>query len=515
MMTTTVSQGSEPTDLGGRAFHLIGVGGAGMSVLAQLLAERGAAVTGSDAVGGDALDHLRALGLGVVVGHDAAHVPPAATVVVSTAIKETNPELAAARERGQEVIHRSQALALAARGRDFVAVAGAHGKTTTSGMLAQALSVAGEDPSFAIGGVVRDLGTGAHLGAGRAFVAEADESDRSFLNYDPCLAVVTNVEPDHLDSYGTPEAFERAFLDFACRVRSGGRLIVCTDDPGGARLARAAAERGVLVTTYGATDTGPDGAGGRDGGARRAHVRVEVTERRAGGTSALLTLRSDEPGAGRTQDPTRPQDEDRAVIGPIALELALPGDHVALDAAGAWAAGLELGVAPGVMARALGSFGGTGRRFEVRGEAAGVRVIDDYAHHPTEIEALLTAAREVADARGGRVLALFQPHLFSRTRAFADRFGAALGRADFVVVTSIYPARETQEDFPDVTGATVADRVEGARARYVADHDRAARLLAEAARPGDVALTIGAGDVTRLGPVILERLGAGQDGPAQ
>ena len=495
----------KPTDLGGRAFHLIGVGGAGMSVLAQLLAERGATVTGSDAVGGDAFDHLRGLGLAVVVGHDAAHVPAGATVVVSTAIKEANPELAAARERGQEVIHRSEALALAARGRDFVAVAGAHGKTTTSGMLAQALSVAGEDPSFAIGGVVRDLGTGAHLGAGRAFVAEADESDRSFLNYDPYLAVVTNVEPDHLDTYGTPEAFERAFLDFARNIRRDGRLIVCADDPGGARLARAAAGRGVPTTTYGTAGAGETGRLVGD-----AHVRVEITERRAGGTSALLTLWSH--GTGPEPGPVRPG--DCTVTGPIALDLALPGDHVALDAAAAWAAGLELGVAPEVMARALGAFGGTGRRFEVRGEAAGVRVIDDYAHHPTEIEALLTAAREVADARGGRVLALFQPHLFSRTRAFADRFGVALGRADLVVVTSIYPARETQEDFPDVTGATVADRVVGARARYVADHGEAARVLADAARPGDVALTVGAGDVTRLGPVILERLGSRQGGPA-
>ena len=497
---------SGATDLNGRAFHLIGVGGAGMSVLAQLLAERGATVTGSDAAGGDAFDHLRGLGLTVALGHDAAHVPAGATVVVSTAIKEDNPELAAARERGQEVIHRSQALALAARGRDFVAVAGAHGKTTTSGMLAQALSVAGEDPSFAVGGVVRDLGAGARLGGGRAFVAEADESDRSFLNYEPYLAVVTNVEPDHLDNYGTTEAFERAFLDFACNLRTGGRLIVCADDPGGLRLARAAVAKGVPVTTYGTVDAGL-GAEGRL--IDDAHVRVEIIERRAGGTSALLTLWRDE-----TTDPGPVRPEDCTVTGPIALDLALPGDHVALDAAAAWAAGLELGVAPEVMARALGAFGGTGRRFEVRGEAAGVRVIDDYAHHPTEIEALLTAAREVADARGGRVLALFQPHLFSRTRAFADRFGVALGRADLVVVTSIYPARETQEDFPDVTGATVADRVVGARAQYVADHGEAARVLADAARPGDVALTVGAGDVTRLGPVILERLGSRQGGPA-
>ena len=252
------------------------------------------------------------------------------------------------------------------------------------------------------------------------------------------------------------------------------------------------------MTTYGTVDAGL-GAEGRL--IDDAHVRVEIIERRAGGTSALLTMWRDETtGPG----PVRPG--DCTVTGPIALELALPGDHIVLDAAAAWAAGIELGVEPEAMARALGAFGGTGRRFEERGEVAGVRVIDDYAHHPTEIEALLTAAREVADARSGRVLALFQPHLFSRTRAFADRFGAALDSADLVVVTSIYPARETQDDFPDVTGATVAHRIEGARAQYIADHVEAAHALADAARPGDVLLTIGAGDVTRLGPVILERL---------
>ena len=436
------------------------------------------------------------------VGHDAAHVPAGAVVVVSTAIKEANPELAAARARGQEVVHRSQALALAARGRDFVAVAGAHGKTTTSGMLAEALTGAGLDPSFAIGGVVRALGTGAHVGAGRAFIAEADESDRSFLNYEPLIEVVTNVEPDHLDSYGTPEAFERAFLDFARNcLRPGGRLIVCADDPGGARLARAAAEWGVSVTTYGVRGPGA----GEDGRlVDDAHVRVEITDRRADGTSATLTLWSDETTGGPPA-PVRPG--DCAVTGPIALELNVPGDHVALDAAGAWAAGIELGVDPALMARSLGAFGGTGRRFEDRGEADGVRVVDDYAHHPTEIEALLRTARRVVGERGGRVLVLFQPHLFSRTEAFAPRFGAALGLADEVVVAPVYPARETQEDFPHVTGATVADRVPGG-ARYLADGRAAARLIADEARPGDLVLTVGAGDVTELAGVVLERLAA-------
>ncbi|MDU0347886.1 UDP-N-acetylmuramate--L-alanine ligase [Actinomyces sp. MRS3W] len=485
-------------DLAGRAFHLIGIGGAGMSVVAEILAERGAVVTGSDAGGGDAFDRLREMGLTVHLGHDAANVPADATVVVSTAIKDTNPELRAARRRGQPVMHRSEALALAARGRDFVAVAGAHGKTTTSGMLAHALTAVGQDPSFAIGGVVRSLNTGARVGAGPAFVAEADESDRSFLNYEPALEIVTNIEPDHLDNYGTAAAFAQAFVDFTARLRPGGRLIVCADDAGALRLAHAAAARGTAVTTYGTCSPQLREDGGLVGD---AHVQVEILDRRATGTSARLTRwRQTDEGGSR---PVRP--ENCELLGPVALELSLPGDHVALDAAGAWAAGLELGVEPEAMAQALGSFAGTGRRFEARGEVGGVRVIDDYAHHPTEIVALLAAAREVADARGGRVIALFQPHLFSRTRNFADRFGAALAGADQTIVTAIYPARERQEDFPDVTGQCITDQIP-AHARYIADAHAAALAAAADARPGDLILTIGAGDVTRLGAVILEAL---------
>lgn len=476
--------------LTGRAFHLIGVGGAGMSVVAELLAEQGARVTGSDANGGTAFERLQGEGLGVVLGHAAQNVPGEAVVVVSTAIKDTNPELAVARERGQEVLHRSQALALAAAGRRFVAVAGAHGKTTTSGMLAQALTQAGEDPSFAVGGVVSALGKGAHVGTGVAFVAEADESDASFLSYTPAIELVTNIEPDHLDTYGTAEAFEQAFVDFAHRLVPGGLLIACGDDPGALRLAVAAAQEGLRVVTFGtcAPEALP--------GARlvgEAHVQLTVLERTDGATRSRLTRWQAGP-------------QGQAVAGEsVGLSLAVPGDHVALDAAGAWAAGLELGVDGGVMAAALGTFGGTRRRFEDRGEAGGVRVVDDYAHHPTEIAALLTAARAVADARGGRVLVLFQPHLFSRTLSFADRFAQALGLADEVVVTAVYPARETQEQFPQVTGETVSCRVPGS-ARYVADREQAARALADEARRGDLLLTVGAGDVTEMADVVVQRL---------
>ena len=497
--------GTDQRTLADRAFHLIGIGGAGMSVVAQLLAARGARVSGSDAHGGPAFDHLADLGITTHLGHDAVHLPEDSTVVVSTAIKETNPELAEARRRGQEVIHRSQALALAAQGLDFVAVAGAHGKTTTSGMLAEALTDAGADPSFAIGGVVRALGTGAHLGSGSALVAEADESDRSFLNYSPRVEIVTNVEPDHLDSYGTAEAFEAAFVDFAHRLVPGGLLVACAADAGALRLAQSAAAEGLRVVTYsfGGPATLPGGVLVGEG-----HVHLDIQDRGASSTQALLTLTTatDRESAGGTgEEPSR---------SPVELVLAVPGDHVALDAAGAWAAGIELGVEPARMARALGVFGGTGRRFEDRGEADGVRVIDDYAHHPTEIEALLRTARGVAQERGGRVLVLFQPHLFSRTRAFADRFGQALALADAVVVTDVYPARETQADFPGVTGDTVAQRVPGGRARFVAERLDAARAVAESARPGDLLLTVGAGDVTELAATALADLAAREGGAA-
>ena len=514
-MTATTPQDSSrtvrrPADadhrtLADRAFHLIGVGGAGMSVVAQLLAARGARVSGSDARGGPAFDHLPDLGITTHLGHDAAHVPQRSTVVVSTAIKETNPELVEARRRNQEVIHRSQALALAAQGLDFVAVAGAHGKTTTSGMLAEALTDAGVDPSFAIGGVVRALGTGAYLGSGPALVAEADESDRSFLNYSPRVEIVTNVEPDHLDSYGTAEAFEAAFVDFAHRLVPGGLLVACAADAGALRLAQSAAAEGLRVVTYsfGGPDTLPGGALVGEG-----HVHLNIQERGASSTRGLLTLT-----AATDRDSAGGMGED-TVHSPVELVLDVPGDHVALDAAGAWAAGIELGVEPARMARALGAFGGTGRRFEDRGEVDGVRVIDDYAHHPTEIEALLRTARSVAQERGGRVVILFQPHLFSRTRAFADRFGQALALADVVVITDVYPARENQADFPGVTGDAVAQRIPDGTARFVAERLDAAHAAADLARPGDLLLTVGAGDVTELAATVLADLAVREGGAA-
>lgn len=465
--------------------HLVGVGGAGMSVVARLLAAHGVPVQGSDAREGDALAALRSDGVRVWVGHDAAHVAGADTVVVSSAVRETNPELAAARAAGLRVLHRSQALAsLMARGRS-VAVAGAHGKTTTSAMIATVLRGAGLDPSFAIGGtVLTEDGpvAGGHLGSD-VLVAEADESDGSFLNYAPDVAVVTNVEPDHLDHYGSRAAFEQAFVDFAARIVPGGTLVACADDAGARVLASSHARVGGAVVTYGTSadadvrvaDVAPTDEVGRPG------VRASLT-----GTV----------GAARLDG--------------LELLLRVPGHHNALNATAAVVTAVVLGVDPAAAVAAAHGFLGTGRRFEARGEAGGVRVVDDYAHHPTEVAALLDAARPVA--AGGRVLVLFQPHLYSRTATFAREFADALAGADEVVVTGVYAARE--EPDPAVSARTITDLVDapGVVVAAVEDRVEAAHRVADAARPGDLVLTVGAGDVTELGAVVLERLRARRDG---
>ncbi|WP_182114108.1 UDP-N-acetylmuramate--L-alanine ligase [Actinotalea sp. JY-7876] len=457
-----------------------------MSAVAGLLAARGLAVSGSDAREGPVTAALRAAGVHVDIGHDAAHVDGAGTVVVSTAIRPTNPELAAARDHGVPVLHRSEALAALMADRRAVAVAGAHGKTTTSAMVAVALDHAGLAPSWAIGGTVLaadgasdapraagsvpDVG-GGHAGTGDVIVVEADESDGSFLAYAPQIAVVTNIEPDHLDHYGTREAFEAAFRRFAARVLPGGWLVACADDPGSAALAAHARDQGVGVRTYG---TAPG-----------ADVRVgpwTPEPARSGGSTWV------DDGSG-----------------PVALRLRVPGAHMGLDAAAAWTAARLLGVDAARAAEGLARFVGTGRRFEDRGSAAGVRVVDDYAHHPTEVAALLRAARPVAG--DGRVLVVFQPHLYSRTAAFASEFAQALDLADVVVVTDVYAAREDPD--PTITGGTVVERMTG-DATFVPDRLEAARVLAARARPGDLVLTVGAGDVTELGPVVLAHL-AGRD----
>ncbi|EFU62179.1 MAG: UDP-N-acetylmuramate--L-alanine ligase [Pauljensenia sp.] len=447
-------------------FHLIGVGGAGMSVVAELLVSRGAVVAGSDREESQVLDHLRSVGVHVDVGHDASHVDPEAVVVVSSAIREDNPELAVARRRGQLVIHRSQALALAASGMRFVAVAGAHGKTSTSGMLAIALRACGLDPSVAVGGVLPQLGTGAHLGGGEVFVAEADESDGSFLNYSPAIEIVTNVEPDHLDRYHSREEFEEIFVEFVRRLVPGGLLVACAEDPGAARLADTAKSLGARVVTYG----------------REEHSQCEADV-------LICDVSVDAEGASASLawGPRRAR-----------LRLAVPGEHHVLNAAAAWVAGIECGVEPQAMADGLGTYAGAARRFESRGAVGGRRLFDDYAHHPTEVEAAIEQARVVA--AGGEVTVVFQPHLYSRTRIFAERFASALSRADHVVLAGIYGAREDPE--PGVDSGMIASRVVGAS--YAEDMHEAARRAARLTPRGGVCVTMGAGSITRCGQDVLD-----------
>lgn len=452
--------------------HLIGIGGAGMSGIARILLARGVAVSGSDAKDSRVVLALRALGARVEIGHDPAHLPPApATVVVSTAIRETNPELAAARARGLTVLHRAGALAALMVGRRAACVAGTAGKTSTSSMLTVALQHCGLDPSFAIGGDLASSGTGAHDGTGDVFVAETDESDGSFVAFTPSVAVVTNLEPDHLDHFGTAAAYRAAFDAFVERIEPGGTLVACADDPGAADLARAAQASGVRVVRYGR------GAGGTD-------------------DAVLLEHRPDGPGG-------RVRARHRGVE--LALRLAVPGEHMAQNALAALLAGVELGAPVDGLLAGLAAFDGVRRRFEYKGRAGGVAVYDDYAHHPVKVAAQLRAARDVLSG-GGRLLVAFQPHLYSRTRDFAAEFGRALGLADEVVVLDVYGAREDPE--PGVTGALVADAVPlpAQRVHYVPRWAEVPAVVAGLARPGDLVITMGAGDVTVLGPEVLLEL---------
>ncbi len=453
--------------------HFIGLGGAGMSAVARVMLGRGIEVSGSDARDSAGLQALRALGATVHVGHDAANLGNASTVVVSTAIRATNPELAAAEAAGLRVIHRSQALAAAMEGSDVVAVAGTHGKTTTTAMITVLLRGAGLDPSFAIGGDVAALGVNAEAGSGKVFVAEADESDGSFLNYAPKISVITNVEADHLDHYGTAEAVFASFDRFVELLPEDGLLVACADDPGVRDL--LARNSGTPAATYGY---------GED-----ADVRITGTVADGRRSTSMLHFRD-----GHTD---RQQE----------LELQVPGRHNVLNAAAAFTAALALGVDPGTAARELGTFSGAARRFEPRGEARGVRVFDDYAHHPTEVAAALQAARAVAGSNAVHVL--FQPHLFSRTRNFAAEFAQALDLADSVTVLPIYPARE--DPIPGVTSELITSRLK-TPGTVAAQAQDAVQQIAARAAAGDIILTVGAGDVTQYGQALVEALGRAPGG---
>jgi UDP-N-acetylmuramate--L-alanine ligase len=453
--------------------HFAGIGGAGMSGIARVMLERAVTVSGSDSAASEGLTELAALGARVYVGHAAVNLGDADTLVVSSAIRQDNPELAEARRRGIRVLHRAAALASLMFGRRVIAVSGTHGKTTTTSMITTVLRETGADPGYVIGGVLAATGVGAAYGTGQDFVAEADESDGSFLMLSPDAAVITNIEADHLDNYGTAEAYRASFDAFAARIAPGGLLVTCADDPGARELASRAGGLGLRVRSYGES----------------ADADYQVSGTLTHGMETTFAIRGKQGPFGTID---------------LSISISVPGSHNALNAAAAFAAVTELGTEPGLAATALGRYRGAARRMEPKGEAGGVRVLDTYAHHPTELAADLRAAREVA--AGGRVVAVFQPHLYSRTRIFAAEFGAALGLADEVVVLDVYAAREDPE--PGVTGRLVADAVPGGAARYVPSFGDAPRVAASVAEPGDLVLTMGAGDVTRLGPLILDELAA-------
>jgi UDP-N-acetylmuramate--alanine ligase len=461
--------------------HLIGIGGAGMSGIARILLARGAPVSGSDAKQTPTVLALRAQGAEIGIGQSAANLDllpgGPAVVVVSTAIREDNPELAAARERGIPVLHRSAALAQLMAGHRVACVTGTHGKTSTTSMLTVALQHCHLDPSFAIGGDLNESGANAHHGTGGLFVAEADESDGSFLAFTPDVAVVTNVEADHLDHHGTLAAYERVFDEFVGRIEPGGVLVACADDPGSAALADRAVAAGVRVRRYGYTATGQDDAVLGD-----FQPTGGTSDERAGGGE--VTVRLD--GAD------------------MVLRVAVPGRHMALNAAGALLAGVELGAPVAGLLAGLAAFGGVRRRFEFRGRSGKVRVYDDYAHNPTKVAAQLTATRLVMSP-DSRLVVVFQPHLYSRTKDFAAEFGRSLALADEVVVLDVYGARE--EPMPGVSGRLVADAVDlPGHVHYEPSFDRVPELVAGLVGDGDLVLTMGAGDVTMLGPEVIAAL---------
>ncbi|TVL92844.1 UDP-N-acetylmuramate--L-alanine ligase [Streptomyces sp. SAJ15] len=450
--------------------HFIGIGGAGMSGIAKILAMRGAQVAGSDAKDSATAEALRGLGATVHLGHAGEHLAAdASCVVVSSAIRADNPELAAAAERGIPVVHRSDALAALMDGSRPIAVAGTHGKTTTTSMLAVSLSTLGLDPSYAIGGDLDAPGSNAHHGGGEIFVAEADESDRSFHKYAPEVAIILNVELDHHANYASMDEIYESFETFVGRVRTGGTLVVSADHDGARELTKRIAGRdGLRVVSYGE--------------AADADVRVLRIAPHGLTSEVTVVLDGEE----------------------LTFTVSVPGRHYALNAVAALAAGAALGVPASDLARALRSYTGVKRRLQLKGTAAGVQVIDSYAHHPTEISADLEAIR--GGAGEGRVLVVFQPHLFSRTQELGVEMGEALTLADASVVLDIYPARE--DPIPGVTSALIIDAAAARGADVTPLHDKGAvaDTIAGMARPGDLVLTMGAGDVTDLGPEILARL---------
>ena len=452
-----------PAELG--SLHFVGIGGSGMSGIARLFLAAGHAVSGSDRSENHNTEELRELGATITIGHDAANLGTAGALVFTTALWPDNPEYLLAKERGIPLLHRSQALAWLINSQRLVAVAGAHGKTTSTGMIITALLELGADPSFVNGGVIQSLGVSAATGTGDLFVVEADESDGSFLLYQTAVALITNVDADHLDHYGDHDAFDAAFVEFASKATEF--VAASSDDPGVQRVLSALADKKVI--TFGESES--------------ADVRVtDIAE--TGPVSFTLHYANKE----------------------FPAQLAVPGHHNALNAAGAFAVLVGLGFDAERSLRGIEGFGGTERRFELHGTVRGVRVYDDYAHHPTEVEAALQTARSVVGT--GRVIAVHQPHLYSRTALMAGEFAAVYERlADETIVLDVYGARE--DPVPGVTGALVSERFSDAsKVEYLPDWQEASDFAASIAREGDIIMTLSCGDVYRIVPQLLASLEA-------
>jgi UDP-N-acetylmuramate--alanine ligase len=443
-----------------RPVHFMGIGGAGMSALALLAARRGVKVSGCDTDPAGASD-VAALGASVAAGHDPAHVAGARAVVATAAIPADHPELAAARAAGIPVVPRKRALADLVNPGQVVALSGTHGKTTTTVMATEALAAAGLDPTGLAGGRVAQWGGNARIGGDKLFVVEADEYDRAFLELQPTVAVVNNVEADHLEIYGTLAKIEEAFVEFAGRARVA---LVGTDDPGASRVAARLKNE---VWRFGTGD---------------ADLRIGQVEQGPKGSSARIDL----PNGKK-----------------VTLRLAVPGMHNILNATGALGTVLAMEGDIDAALASLAEFSGAGRRFERLGTARGVIFIDDYAHHPSELVATLAATRQAFP--GKRLVAVFQPHLFSRTQVHGESMGRALAAADLAIVTEVYAARE--EPVAGVTGEVVARAaaMTGGKSIFVPHRDDLDGVVAENARSGDVVITLGAGDVTKVGRGLVER----------